>query len=134
MPESQTTSPFSSKTKQPQTSIVLKQSSRPRSCYSCLLSCRCSRTQHCMYSSLPIFDLKSPNKYGGLQFLNYKIGVLVCFSFYMQILENLRPLGQLVFYKTLFLQCNKEYYNLFARSLLDHSHSYCFRNSLVSLT
>lgn len=76
------------------------------------------------YNSMLIFDLKQIGSFAAFN----EIIVLVCFSFYLQIIRKPRPLEQL------FLQSNKEYYNLFARSLLDHSHSWDFRNSLGSLT
>lgn len=133
VPESQIASPFNSKTKKPQTSIVLNQSSRPRSCYSCSLSCRCSRTQPSIrfYAYFSSKVSKQISSFAVIKLRDW------CISLFFLLHANYREVkatGTIQVLQKLFLQSNKEYCNLFARTLLDHSHSYGFRNSLVSLT
>jgi len=70
-----------------------------------------------------IFDLKSQKKISS--FAVFK-GRDWCVSLFFLLHANYREVkaaGTTPVLQKLFLQSNKEYYNLFARSLLDHSHS-----------
>lgn len=133
VPESQITSPWGRKTKKPQTSIVPQQSSRPRTNCSCGSPRKCSGAQH--WTEFPTRLWPEVSKQASspavFKWLDW------CISLFFLRHANYREgkaTGRSYVLQELFLQSNKEYYNLFSRGLLDHSHSYGFRNSLVSLT